>query len=269
MESDYQLDQEPNHTSSSIGFISAKSKIIISISIVAIFLIALLIIILVVSLENEETPAELDHSEFVILTEIIPDIVTELRYYSTYNFVGARIDGYEEPVAILTKKAAEKLKNVSKFMDENGYRIKVWDCYRPKSAVDHFLRWSEDESDDKMKDIFYPHLTKKEVYKKGFVASNSSHSKGSTVDLTLINKTTGADIDFGGCFDYFGNLSHTNYTGIEQIFQDRRQFLKQIMEENDFENLPEEWWHYTLKDQQFPNTYFNFPVNATLIKQGN
>lgn len=269
MDSDYKLEKETNQASSSIGFISPKSKIIISISIVAIFLIALIIIILVVTLEDEATPKELDHSRFVIVNDIIPDIITELRYYSSFNFVGEHIDGYEEPVALLTKDAAEKLLNVSNYFDKLGYRIKIWDSYRPKSAVDHFVRWSKNETDDKMKKYFYPDLTKKEVFEKGFVSDHSEHSKGSTVDLTLINQTTGTDVDFGSCFDFFGEISHTNYSKIDIEKQNMRKFLKNVMEENDFENIPEEWWHFTLKNQPFPDTMFNFPVNATLIRQGN
>lgn len=268
MDSDYHNDPDMNQNSSSVGGISAKSKIIISVSIIGIFLIALIIIIVVVALDDEKTPEDMDHSNFVIINDIVPDIITELRYYSTFNFVGAHIDGYEEPVAILTKEAANKLKNVSDyFVREKKLRIKIWDSYRPQKAVDHFLRWSKDENDATMKEFFYPHLTKKEVFEQGFVATKSSHSRGSTVDLTLFDQKTGTDVDFGSCFDFFGKISWTNYTDISLDQINNRIMLKTIMEENGFKNLEEEWWHYTLKNEPYPNTYFNFPINGTIIKQ--
>jgi D-alanyl-D-alanine dipeptidase len=268
-DADYQLDKEENFHSSSIGFISPKSKIIISVSIVAIFLIALIVIILVVTLEDEKIPEDMDHSDFVIVNDVIPDVLLELRYFTSFNFVGARIDGYEEPVALLTKEAAEGLKKASERFKERDLIIKIWDSYRPKSAVDHFVRWSKDFNDYKMKDYFFPDLTKKEVFDQGFVATKSGHSRGSTLDMTLVYKKNGTELDFGTGFDFFGNRSNTNSTLVTEEQYSNRIYLKEIMEESGFENLPEEWWHYTLKNEPFPNTYFNFPVNATLIKQGN
>ena len=268
-DADYQLDKEENFHSSSIGFISPKSKIIISVSIVAIFLIALIVIILVVTLEDEKIPEDMDHSNFVIVNDVIPDVLLELRYFTSFNFVGARIDGYEEPVALLTKEAAEGLKKASERFKERDLIIKIWDSYRPKSAVDHFVRWSKDFNDYKMKDYFFPDLTKEEVFAQGFVATKSGHSRGSTLDMTLVYKKNGTELDFGTGFDFFGNRSNTNSTLVTEEQHLNRIYLKEVMEESGFENLPEEWWHYTLKNEPFPNTYFNFPVNATLIKQGN
>ena len=201
-------------------------------------------------------------------SEII-DVLLELRYFTSFNFVGARIDGYEEPVALLTKEAAEGLKKASERFKERDLIIKIWDSYRPKSAVDHFVRWSKDFNDYKMKDYFFPDLTKEEVFAQGFVATKSGHSRGSTLDMTLVYKKNGTELDFGTGFDFFGNRSNTNSTLVTEEQQSNRNYLKEVMEESGFENLPEEWWHYTLKNEPFPNTYFNFPVNATLIKQGN
>ena len=264
---DFQLEKEDEPNSSSIGFISSKSKIIISLSLVGFFIIALIVVILIVTLEAEEIPKDMDHSRFVIINDLIPDIITELRYYSSFNFVGEHIDGYQEPVALLTKEAAEKLKNASDFFDKNGYRIKIWDSYRPQAAVDHFVRWNGTD-DEKMKDYFFPNFTKKRLFAEGFIQSKSGHSRGSTLDLTLIHKKNGTDVDFGTSFDYFGIKSNTNYSDISEEQKENRKFLKTIMEENSFINLPEEWWHYTLKNEPFPDTYFNFPVNATLIRRG-
>ena len=268
-DTDYQLDKEENYHSSSIGFISPKSKIIISISIVAIFLIALIVIILVVTLEDEKIPEDMDHSGFVIVNDVVPDVLLELRYFTSFNFAGARIDGYEEPVALLTKEAAEKLKIASEKFKEKDLIIKIWDTYRPRRAVEHFVRWRNDENDDKMKEYFFPDLTKKEVFEQGFIAEKSGHSRGSTIDMTLVYKKNGTALDFGTGFDFFGERAHTNSTLVTEEQKNNRDYLKTIMEESGFVNLPEEWWHYTLKDEPFPETYFNFPVNATLIKQGN
>ena len=265
----FQLEKEEPNYSSSIGFISSKSKIIISLSLVGFFIIALIVVILIVTLETEEIPKDMDHSRFVIINDLIPDIITELRYYSSFNFVGAHIDGYQEPVALLTKEAAERLKNASDFFDTKGFRIKIWDSYRPQSAVDHFVRWKNDLNDVKMKEYFFPDLTKKEVFEQGFIAEKSGHSRGSTIDLTLIYKQNGTDVDFGTSFDFFGIKAHTNYTQITDQQKYYRSFLKTVMEENGFINLPEEWWHYSLDKEPFPDTYFNFPVNSTLIRRGN
>jgi D-alanyl-D-alanine dipeptidase len=209
-----------------------------------------------------------DSSDFVLLAEAVPDAILEIRYYSTYNFVGDRIKGYEQPVALLTKEAAEKLKKASDKLDSMEYRIKIWDSYRPQRAVDHFMRWGKNESDDKMKKYFYPDLTKKEVFEGGYVATQSGHSRGSTLDITLLHKINGTDVDFGSGFDYFGELAHFNYTGVTEEQKNNRILLNKIMVESGFEALPEEWWHFTLKNEPYPKTYFNFPVNSTLLRIG-
>ena len=269
-EVDYQLEKDnENYTSSKVGCISPRAKIILAVSIMAVFIIILVLIILIVTLKKDsEIAPDIDYSNFVIINDIIPDIITELRYYSSFNFVGEHIDGYEEPVALLTKEAAEKLKKASDKLDSMEYRIKIWDSYRPQRAVDHFMRWGKNESDAKMKKYFYPDLTKKEVFEKGYVSTRSGHSRGSTLDITLIHKENGTDVDFGSCFDYFGDKAHYNYTEISPEQKKNRELLKKIMEENDFIALPEEWWHFTLKNEPYPNTYFNFPVNSTLIRRG-
>ena len=267
---DYQMEKDVNEsTSSKVGCLSPRAKLILSVSLIALFVIVLIIIILVITLrKGPDIAPEMDYSGFVIVNDIIPDIVTELRYYSSFNFVGAHVDGYEEPVALLTKEAAEKLKNASDQFDSLEYRIKIWDSYRPQRAVDHFMRWGKNESDDKMKRYFYPNLTKKEVFEKEYVATKSGHSRGSTLDITLLHKDNGTDVDFGSGFDYFGEKANFNYTGASPEQKRNRELLKRIMEENGFNALPEEWWHFSLKNEPYPKTYFNFPVNATLIRIG-
>lgn len=208
-----------------------------------------------------------DSSKFVIVSRLIPDVILDIRYYSAFNFVGERIDGYEEPIAILTKQAADGLVKANEKAKQLGYRLKIYDCYRPQMAVDHFVRWSKN-SDDSMKEYFYPELNKNELFDLGFIATKSSHSRGSTVDLTLFDISTQKDIDVGGTFDYFGKLSCLeNTSDITKIQVDNRKLLRCIMVESGFEPLKEEWWHFTLVDEPYPNTYFNFPVNSSI--QGN
>ena len=156
----------------------------------------------------------MDSSGFVVLADFVPHIVQEIRYYSTYNFIGERIDGYEEPCALLTVEAARALKTVSNELNVQGYRLKVFDAYRPACAVKHFALWGIEDQDIRMKPCFYPELEKQELFAKGYIARQSSHSRGSTVDLTLLDMKTGKEVDMGGPFDYFGELSHPDYRGI-------------------------------------------------------
>ncbi|MBQ9300789.1 MAG: M15 family metallopeptidase, partial [Clostridia bacterium] len=154
-----------------------------------------------------------DASDFVILGEVVPDALLEIRYYSTFNFIGDRINGYEQPVALLTKEAAAALRQASDEMAGLGYRLKIYDAYRPQMAVDHFMRWAQDAADIRMKAFFYPNLEKDMLIPQGYIARHSGHSRGSTVDLTLFDMKAGMDVDMGGPFDYFGELSHPAYTG--------------------------------------------------------
>ena len=202
-----------------------------------------------------------DSSDFVVLTDVVPDAVLEIRYYTDYNFVGEQIDGYEEPIALVTKETAEALKNVSDDLAEDGYALKIYDAYRPQMAVDHFVRWASDLSDTKMKEYFYPELDKSVLFSQGYIASHSGHSRGSTLDLTLVYKDTGEDVDMGGTFDYFGSLSYSDYTGITEEQYSNRMILRNAMTSNGFSPYSEEWWHFTLSNEPYPGTYFTFPVN--------
>ena len=201
-----------------------------------------------------------DASDFVLLSDAVPDAILEIRYYSTYNFVGARIDGYEEPVALLTKEAAAALKEVSDDVIAQGYRLKIYDAYRPQKAVDHFVRWAEDTSNVKMKEYFYPDLEKDVLFPLGYIAEHSGHSRGSTVDLTLFDMKTEKEADMGGTFDFFGELSHPDYKDITDEQYANRMILREAMLRHGFKPLDEEWWHFTLENEPYPDTYFTFPV---------
>ena len=206
-----------------------------------------------------------DASDFVLLSDEVPDAILEIRYYSTYNFVGDRIDGYDQPVALLTKEAAAALRAVSDDLVSRGYRLKIYDAYRPQMAVSHFMRWALDFEDTRMKQYFYPELEKDVLFPLGYIAEHSGHSRGSTVDLTLFDMTTEKEVDMGGTFDYFGELSHPDYTDITQEQFANRMLLREAMLAHGFKPLAEEWWHFTLAEEPYPDTYFTFPVSAASV----
>ena len=206
-------------------------------------------------------------SGFVLLADAVPQIVQEIRYYSTYNFIGDRINGYEEPCALLTKEAARALKEVSSQMMVMGYRLKIFDAYRPVCAVKHFVLWGTEDQDIRMKPYFYPDLDKEELFAKGYIAKLSSHSRGSTVDLTLLDMKTGKEVDMGGPFDLFSEVSHPDYQGITKEQQENRRLLQRIMIRNGFEPIDCEWWHFTLRDEPYPDTYFAFPVSSEYLRR--
>ncbi len=202
-----------------------------------------------------------DPSGFVVLTDVVPDVLLEMRYYSTFNFVGTRVDGYEEPIALITREAAQALKAVSDEAMTLGYRLKIWDTYRPQMAVDHFCRWGEDVADTLTKRYFYPYLDKDVVFDQGYIARRSGHSRGSVADLTLVDMKTGRDIDMGYGFDWFGGESHPDYReGITEEQYNNRMLLRKLMLKHGFRPIEEEWWHFVLKDEPYPDTYFTFPV---------
>ncbi len=207
-----------------------------------------------------------DASDFVLLSDYIPHIIQEIRYHSTYNFVGERVDGYEEPIALLTKEAARALKAVSSEMIVKGYRLKVFDAYRPTTAVKHFILWGIEDQDVRMKPYFYPDLVKQELFQKGYIAKQSSHSRGSAIDLTLLDVRTGKEVDMGGPFDFFGELSHPDYRNITDEQYENRMLLQHAMVRNGFLPIDCEWWHFVLADEPFPDTYFSFPVCAESLK---
>ncbi len=217
---------------------------------------------------------ELDSSGFVNLTDVVPDAIIEARYFGTYNFVGARIDGYLEPVVLYTLEAAEALRAVSDDVKARGYRLKVYDAYRPQCAVDHFVRWGKDLADSLMRPYFYPDEEKAYLFERGYIAERSGHTRGSAIDLTLFDMATGKELDMGGVHDWFGIESHPDYggnpetgeyTGGVQITEEQfrnRMILREAMLRHGFKPYDCEWWHFSLADEPYPDTYFNFPVQT-------
>lgn len=219
-----------------------------------------------------------DTSQFVNLTDAVPDAILEIRYFSTYNFVGTRINGYLEPTALLTKRAADSLKAVSEDVMKQGYRLKIYDAYRPQRAVDHFVEWAKVVEDTLMKKYFYPDLDKSVLFKLEYIYERSGHTRGSTVDLTLFDMAKEKEVDMGGTFDWFGHESHPDFGGnpetaeyskndsiTSEQFQNRM-VLRAAMLRHGFKPVDTEWWHFTLKDEPFPDTYFNFPVKQLNVK---
>ena len=220
-----------------------------------------------------------DASQFVTLTDVVPDAILEIRYFGTYNFVGARIDGYLEPTALLTREAADSLRAVSDDVVAQGYRLKIYDAYRPQKAVDHFVRWAADVPDTLMKQYFYPDLDKSVLFDQEYICAKSGHTRGSTLDLTLFDMHTEKELDMGGTFDWFGPESHPDFCGNPETLEytgdgskspmgrtitpeqfHNRMILRQAMLRHGFKPMPTEWWHFTLKNEPFPDTYFTFPV---------
>ncbi len=220
---------------------------------------------------------ELDASQFVNITDVVPDAILEIRYFGTYNFVGQRIDGYLQPTALMTKRAADSLKAVSDDVMRMGYRLKIYDAYRPQMAVDNFVRWAADIPDTLMRHYFYPEVDKSRLFELDYIAAKSGHTRGSTVDLTLFDMTTEKELDMGGTFDWFGEESHPDFGGnpetgefngnpspagrtiTEEQFRNRM-ILRAAMLRHGFKPIDSEWWHFTLRDEPFPETYFEFPV---------
>lgn len=226
--------------------------------------------------------SEADHSGFVVLSEAVPDVILEVRYYSTYNFVGDRIAGYEEPCVLMTREAAAALKAVSDDVKAQGYRLKIYDAYRPQMAVANFVSWAEKLDDTRMKPYFYPQLNKDVLFEQGYIAARSGHSRGSTVDLTLFDMATGKELDMGGTFDYFGRESHPDWCGDPETLEytggeeensitaeqfENRMILREAMMRHGFRPLAEEWWHFTLENEPYPDTYFTFPVHRLTARK--
>ena len=208
-----------------------------------------------------------DTSGFVLLSDYVPGIIQEIRYFSTYNFIGDRIDGYEYPCAIVTKETARALKAVGNEMNVKGYRLKIFDAYRPAAAVKHFVLWGIEDLDQRMKPFFYPELEKQSLFELGYIAKKSSHSRGSTVDLTLLDMDTGKEIDMGSPFDFFSEVSHPDCKEVTEEQFENRMFLQSVMVRNGFEPLDCEWWHFTLNDEPYPDTYFEFANDPHLLKR--
>lgn len=225
------------------------------------------------------TNTEDDSSQFVTLTDVVPDAILEIRYFGTYNFVGARVDGYLQPTALLTHEAADSLRAVSDDVKAMGYRLKIFDAYRPQCAVDHFVRWAENIPDTLMRQYFYPDLDKSVLFDQEYICAKSGHTRGSTIDLTLFDMQLEKEVDMGGTFDWFGPESHPDFCGNPETSEytgdnskspvgrsitaeqfENRMILRSAMMRHGFKPFDTEWWHFTLNNEPFPDTYFNFPV---------
>ena len=208
----------------------------------------------------DTTVSEASKNGFVVVTDVVPDAILEIRYFSTFNFMGVRVDGYNVPIAYLTKEAADSLKAVSDDVKAMGYRLKIFDAYRPQCAVDHFVRWSHEASDTLMKRYFYPDIDKPRLFEEGYIAKKSRHTCGSTIDLTLFDMNTEKEVDMGSPFDWLGEESHPDYAGVTPEQHKNRMILRDAMVRHGFRGISTEWWHFVLKNEPYPNTYFTFPI---------
>ena len=199
-----------------------------------------------------------DKSDFVEISKIIDDAAYDIRYYSSNNFTGKRINGYEAPRAYMTKEGVKALSIAAEDLRNKGYRLLIWDSYRPQKAVDNFVVWINDPNDVGDKE-FYPDLKKSDLVEGGYIATKSSHTRGSTVDLTLIKKD-GSFVDMGGAFDLFSEISHPDYKKITRKQKKNREILRNAMFKAGFDGIDSEWWHFTLKNEPYKDTYFNFDV---------
>ncbi len=207
------------------------------------------------SLQAAERPAA-----FVDVTAVVPGLLVEARYASAHNFVGTPIDGYERPVCLLTRQAAQGLAAVQRDLAAHGLGLKVFDCYRPVRAVMHFVRWARDVRDTAMKAEFYPTVDKRDLFRLGYIAAQSGHSRGSTVDLGLVTLADGKELDMGTPFDTFSPRSWPGDTGVSAAARQNRATLSAAMRRGGFRPYDREWWHFTLRGEPFPDTYFDFPV---------
>jgi len=197
---------------------------------------------------------------FIYLTEVIPYIAYDLRYYSDDNFIGQPVPGYQGNVVIVTLQAAMALKKVQQDLAYSNFALKIFDAYRPQKAADYFVRWANDPEDERMKAVYYPNVDKDELIPKGFIAAQSSHSRGSTVDVTIISLENGKELDMGTPFDLFDQKSWPSDTTVTVQQRANRQLLRSVMSKHGFVGLEEEWWHFTLFEEPYPDTYFDFPV---------
>ncbi|RUA06524.1 MAG: peptidase M15 [Flavobacteriia bacterium] len=200
------------------------------------------------------------NKNFVYLKELMPKLRVDLRYYGTNNFMGRPLKGYNQPKCMLTKKAAMALKKVQDGLERLGFGLLIYDAYRPQTAVEDIIEWSKDEGDTLMKDKFYPNIDKKDLFKLGYIAEKSAHSRGSTVDLTIVSLTTGRVLNMGGAYDLFDPISNIDYQYVTKNQRALRLLLKRRMEKEGFKSYEKEWWHFTYKNEPFPKTYFDFPV---------
>jgi len=241
-------------------------------------------VLLLMMLPSASFSADAMPDTFIHIEKVVPDALLDIRYFSEHNFLGVRVDGYLAPTCILTRPAAQALARVQKDLAPFALTLKIYDCYRPQQAVNHFVRWAKDINDTKTKKEFYPTVDKRNLFRDGYIAERSGHSRGSTVDLTIVPlpapiqpayaagdpqkecylpagvRFADNSLDMGTGFDCFDTLSHPENKNLGPQQRSHRLLLKTLMAKYGFRNLPEEWWHFTLNNEPYPNTYFNFPV---------
>ena len=203
----------------------------------------------------QERPAS-----FVDVASVAPGILIEIRYATAHNFVGRPIDGYEKPICYLTRPAATALARVVADLEPRGLTIKVYDCYRPERAVAHFVRWASNLGDVTMKAEFYPDVDKRTLFRDGYISARSGHSRGSTADLTVARRSDRQALDMGTPFDFFSPRSWPSDRRVSAEAQANRAMLAQAMARRGFRPYDKEWWHFTLRHEPYPQTYFKFPV---------
>jgi D-alanyl-D-alanine dipeptidase len=218
-----------------------------------------LLIFLLAACVHAPAPGQ-GRSGFVDAAQAVPSLVVDMRYYGSENFLGRPVAGYEAPVCLLTKEAAAALARVQEQLAASGLGLKVFDCYRPRRAVADFVAWEKDLSDQRRKAEHYPNVDKTKLFELGYIAERSGHSRGSTIDLTLVDKATGAELDMGGAYDLFDVKSWPSDTSVSAVAQRNRARLQSAMTEAGFRPLKEEWWHFTLEGEPYPEAYFDFPV---------
>jgi len=199
-------------------------------------------------------------ASFVDAATVVPGLVVDLRYLGSNNFVGRPIDGYEKPICYLTREAAAALAAVARDLAPQGLALKVFDCYRPARAVAHFVRWAQNVGDVARKPEFYPEVDKRDLFRDGYIAARSGHSRGSTVDMTLARRADGSELDMGTPFDFFSPRASPSDRSVSAPAQANRKLLADAMRRRGFAAYDKEWWHFTLRDEPFRDTYFDFPV---------
>ncbi|MFD3807983.1 M15 family metallopeptidase [Streptomyces sp. NPDC058611] len=202
---------------------------------------------------------------FAALAHVDPTVRQDMRYATARNFTGRRVDGYREPACLLARPAAEALRGAQRELLPRGLTLKVYDCYRPQRAVDRFVRWAGDLADQGSKTEYYPDVDKDRLIPDGYIAERSGHSRGSTVDVTLVDSASGRELDMGTAFDHFGPLSHTDGPAVPPAARANRRLLLGVLGAQGFVNLPEEWWHFTHRPEAFPGTHFDFPVSVAAV----
>jgi zinc D-Ala-D-Ala dipeptidase len=232
----------------------------------AIFFAALAIVFAVLLISMTILGAESARAEtprtanFVDAAELVPGLVVEMRYAGSHNFVGQPINGYERGVCLLTRAAVRALAEVQRDLQARGLGLKVFDCYRPRRAVAQFIHWAQDIADVRAKAEFYPGVDKRELFRLGYIASQSGHSRGSTVDLTLVRRDGAVELDMGTGFDFFSKKSWPSDRSVSAEARENRMTLADAMKRHGFKSYNKEWWHFTLEAEPYPGRYFDFPV---------